>query len=534
MALGLGGLDNKLVKRQPIATGTGTSCGYSNKRSDELSIRAPNIRKVNLDSVIMDSEARRFVLHSSYLILPAAWLHSLFTYFILRFEMDQLVYDDTDPNIQYYGHWNRGGLAAEYNSTVHGANAPDAGFIFTFNGSFVAVYGTIPDASSSTNVAQASATFTLDGQTVEFSQPLRDTALYHQPLFQSAVTGDGPHTLNMNPTKPYGAALWVDYLFVTPPTSGTQKFDILSNSVDHTGIWRNKTIKGSNNNASIWLTDGHGSVTLQFKGRRVAVYGAIPRDTIARNATFSVDGKSMDGMVIPAKPRHETLFQVPIFQSPPLPNDDHHTLVIATNKTLALEFFVVDDAPPSTTVQTSSTQSPVPSIPSNTSSPTNTPNTHAVSTAIIPGSIVGAIIALMLLSILFIFLLRMWRSNKTKRSLDSGLQLSLSNLSEEKLLHRQSMKEMSHSDQSWDQLVYDNTDPRIEYFGQWETGGESAEYQQTAHGADTPGSAFSFQFDGPFVAVYGTIPSLRKENHNVTEISATFTLDDQHINFSKP
>ncbi|PFH48043.1 hypothetical protein AMATHDRAFT_6168 [Amanita thiersii Skay4041] len=348
--------------------------------------------------------------------------------------MDQVVYDDTDPKIKYSEKWETGGVAAEYQRTAHGADAPGSWLSFDFNGtrntvalyvleltkymigSFVAVYGTIPSLRNKNQTVTAiSATFTLDGQLINFSQPLGDTVLYNHVLFQSATTGDGPHTLTVKSTTPHGARLWVDFLLVTPPAMpNLYKLDDLPKDVNCTGNWQNEEISGLGNNTSVYRTDGDGSITLKFRGRRVAVYGVIPANTRAPRAQFLIDGTPMTNTIQLAGQQDEALFQVPMFWSSLLQNNGDHTLVIKTGQsTMALEFFLVDDSTlPSTSAQGSNTQQPVPSA-SPSSSPS--PSDHTVSPGAIAGAIGGVVLGLALLAIIFVLFRRRQSRNRSSR-----------------------------------------------------------------------------------------------------------------------
>lgn len=42
----------------------------------------------------------------------------------------------------------------------------------------------------------------------------------------------------------------------------------------------------------------------------------------------------------------------------------------------------------------------------------------------------------------------------------------------------------------------DDTDPRLQYSGEWFTGGKEEEYHNTTHGTSVPGSAVTFSFNG--------------------------------------
>ncbi|KAI0821863.1 hypothetical protein BC628DRAFT_782144 [Trametes gibbosa] len=58
--------------------------------------------------------------------------------------------DDTSPRLQYSGNWAQGGTAQEYLETSHSSSNTGSFVKFTFNGTFVTVYGSV-DWSGSTS-----------------------------------------------------------------------------------------------------------------------------------------------------------------------------------------------------------------------------------------------------------------------------------------------------------------------------------------------------------------------------------------------
>ena len=46
----------------------------------------------------------------------------------------------------------------------------------------------------------------------------------------------------------------------------------------------------------------------------------------------------------------------------------------------------------------------------------------------------------------------------------------------------------------------DDTDPRLQYSGEWFTGGGEDEFKNTTHGTSVPGSKVTFAFNG--VSIY--------------------------------
>ncbi|KAF9458121.1 hypothetical protein BDZ94DRAFT_146921 [Collybia nuda] len=123
--------------------------------------------------------------------------------------------DDTDTRIRYSGRWEAAGNPDEYNMTTHGTNSAGAQAEFVFNGTSVAVYGTIEAKSDS--IFSAVSMYTIDGSspTPNVGMP-GNNILYNQLLYRSLNLADGQHTLIITSTLGGGSMLWLDYLQVVP------------------------------------------------------------------------------------------------------------------------------------------------------------------------------------------------------------------------------------------------------------------------------------------------------------------------------
>ncbi|KAI0363226.1 hypothetical protein BV20DRAFT_172070 [Pilatotrama ljubarskyi] len=61
--------------------------------------------------------------------------------------------DDTSPRLQYSGQWAQGGTGQDYLSTSHVSDSSGSSVTFTFNGTFVTVYGSVGSTGSSSSYA---------------------------------------------------------------------------------------------------------------------------------------------------------------------------------------------------------------------------------------------------------------------------------------------------------------------------------------------------------------------------------------------
>ncbi|KAF8329271.1 hypothetical protein F5887DRAFT_1184112 [Amanita rubescens] len=69
----------------------------------------------------------------------------------------------------------------------------------------------------------------------------------------------------------------------------------------------------------------------------------------------------------------------------------------------------------------------------------------------------------------------------------------------------------------------DDTDPTVQYTGNWSEEGTSFDFNNTAHVANSPTSKVNFSFYGTAISVFGVLPNL---TDSPNQPSATFTLDN--------
>jgi hypothetical protein len=130
--------------------------------------------------------------------------------------------EDTDSSILYAGSWNTTPTVAtqpNFDSTLHSTNSPNASLIYSFTGTFIAIYGLyhpgpVPNVS-----------FTVDSSPPAplLNPPDPITSDISQSLFyKSPVLSAQSHTLTVNVGENNQGEFTVDYLLVqTAPTSST-------------------------------------------------------------------------------------------------------------------------------------------------------------------------------------------------------------------------------------------------------------------------------------------------------------------------
>ncbi|KAI0918323.1 hypothetical protein AcW1_009763 [Taiwanofungus camphoratus] len=126
-----------------------------------------------------------------------------------------LTIDDTSSRLIYRGSWVESGSSNEYNSTTHGTGTAGSSVDFVFNGTFVAVYGTV-------GTTRSNSTYVLDGSPpVSFVAPKPPSPVYREAFFSSSVLSAGLHTLNVT-AMGEGSYFWLDYLQYTSTYDGQE------------------------------------------------------------------------------------------------------------------------------------------------------------------------------------------------------------------------------------------------------------------------------------------------------------------------
>ncbi|KAH7921018.1 hypothetical protein BV22DRAFT_1049927 [Leucogyrophana mollusca] len=129
-----------------------------------------------------------------------------------------IIVDDTSMSIVYTGFWLIAGTYPEYVNTTHGAMTAGSSLQarFWFNGTHVAVYGTVP-AAEGLNLIPPESMYNVDQlPTSTYMAPSSPTVLYSQVFYDSGVLEDGPHELVITPAVNQTSTVWLDYLEYVP------------------------------------------------------------------------------------------------------------------------------------------------------------------------------------------------------------------------------------------------------------------------------------------------------------------------------
>jgi len=123
---------------------------------------------------------------------------------------------DNDPRVFYSPSWSIVGQAPFF-QTTHQTDVIGSWVSFTFNGSGIAVFGSVP-ASNATH-AGPTAAYAIDAaEPFVTAEPMAAVPIPNQPLFSASMLSGGAHTVMINVTDVQSASPFsLDYFLVTPP-----------------------------------------------------------------------------------------------------------------------------------------------------------------------------------------------------------------------------------------------------------------------------------------------------------------------------
>ncbi|GJE98622.1 hypothetical protein PsYK624_148560 [Phanerochaete sordida] len=128
--------------------------------------------------------------------------------------------DDADLSITYSGGWFLGGNTApgtEFDGTTHGATANGSRLAFTFDGTSVAVYGTISGAPTT---PPSTSLFMVDNDfatAANVTPPQPPQPVYQHMWWSSGELSPGTHTLNVVAQNVQeGDLVWIDFVQYVP------------------------------------------------------------------------------------------------------------------------------------------------------------------------------------------------------------------------------------------------------------------------------------------------------------------------------
>ncbi|PFH46476.1 hypothetical protein AMATHDRAFT_7767 [Amanita thiersii Skay4041] len=256
--------------------------------------------------------------------------------------MNNFYIDDSDRNIVYTGvDWGAasgGGPGLEYNSTAHGTSHSGSRFAYTFRGTSISAFGTLGSISS--GPVSPNGTFSIDnGETITFQTHPVNSNLYRQMYFQTEDMLDDVHTLVVTITSDI-VIFWLDYLMVTPSThiSGREtkivKIEDDDPKIQYNGNWSTTGSTSYDSKRLVHITNSPGSrASFSFFGTSIAVFGRLPNASTTASypaVVFTLDDGNPTLLTTLPPIQFNTIYQVPVFQSPALPLGQH-TLVIESH-----------------------------------------------------------------------------------------------------------------------------------------------------------------------------------------------------------
>ncbi|KAF8994906.1 hypothetical protein BDQ17DRAFT_1330888 [Cyathus striatus] len=188
--------------------------------------------------------------------------------------------DDRDSSISFgKGVWTKHGSSNEYQSTATLTRMQNTYVEFKFNGTSVAVYGTISDSGIS--ITPAISTYQIDSGAIStYSTPIESTVQYQQQFFKASGLKPAEHKLLVTITSE-NTWFWLDYIEYLPSTvspiiSGASISSNPSSQTQHTtssdGVTPNSQ---STSGGSVDVTTVDGSLRLPVAAIAGGVVGAI-------------------------------------------------------------------------------------------------------------------------------------------------------------------------------------------------------------------------------------------------------------------
>ncbi|KAF7308065.1 hypothetical protein MKEN_01168800 [Mycena kentingensis (nom. inval.)] len=294
------------------------------------------------------------------------------------------IVDDHDPLVVYSGTWVDQGIQEEFQRTTRCSTAVGARMSFAFEGTTVAVYGSVK-----ANAAPYTLSFTVDDASSQsYSPPTGATSdAHHQLLYTVDDLPDGAHKLLATVTSASpGSACAVQLDYITFTTTSTDVpayyFDDRDPELLYQPVWlQTGSDQDFMHTSQKPQTRGGSNMTFQFMGRGISVHGAVDPGLVG--ASFILDG----GAPVPYRaPSNLTaLSQNTLFYTSPMNlGPEKHTLVFAADGDLAiwLDYLLVL---PLQGVSENTSTGTAPALPSTVSRSTSTSDAGS-SSALIPAS----------------------------------------------------------------------------------------------------------------------------------------------------
>jgi len=264
-----------------------------------------------------------------------------------------VIVDDRDSSIQYIPSWrNKGlGLPVEFRSTTSQPGVTGDKAQFTFNGTFVSVYGTFGPSADDGSEDGTSMAFSVDGgDVVTFTVPLPTTsATQHQLFYSSPVLSQGSHTLLIESAQS-GSDIFFDYLLydaAQASTAGKTLFvDDNESGVEYSPGWQLNTLESYFMHTAHFSESPGSWVSCTFEGTLLSMFGPVTPLAGPEGEVFSasavIDGSSPISLPPPRlnfQLSQNTSFNTPLFTSSLL-SQGKHTINFTVSSDSAIPLFV--------------------------------------------------------------------------------------------------------------------------------------------------------------------------------------------------
>ncbi|KAJ7879654.1 hypothetical protein B0H13DRAFT_2667882 [Mycena leptocephala] len=291
-----------------------------------------------------------------------------------------------ERELDYAGTWIDSGTPGEFQGTTRWSNTQGSTASFSFNGTSVAVFGSVSAVQSPQGAYAPPSGMTSD--------------IHHEPFWASPPLGDGEHTLVITQTQAMAASvIYLDYIMWNTTSVAVPAYfiDDCDPRVTYKPAWRLFGSDPDLMHTSQGSSKGGDLLSLQFEGTAISHYGGINEGSAGDvlNASFSIDG-GPSVFFVPA-PQASSIATNSLYYSSGNLKPGTHTLVVTAEnaRTVWADYWLVKPNPASFTSSFTSPSASGSSTSASSLSATTAPKPKH--TAAIAGSVVAGVVLLFLL-----------------------------------------------------------------------------------------------------------------------------------------
>ncbi|KAJ7148553.1 hypothetical protein C8R43DRAFT_1108083 [Mycena crocata] len=317
-----------------------------------------------------------------------------------------IIVDNFDPLVQYNppANWIHGGSSIEYNKTTASSKTQGDTATFSFEGTTIAVYGTV----GPNNGSESTMSFSIDSDastTFDYTAPKTTSALYHQLFIGTSNLSEGSHTLwvTQKSTSPDGIIFLDYFLYNGTATAGKTIFidDVDVIEYSPSGWSSGSSLHTLKHTLHTCKAPGC-RFSFSFEGTSASVHGPIANlGSGGFNASVTIDGGAP--VLIYHEPPATTTYNNQLFGTSDL-SPGNHTMVLTTltEQRFYVDYFLVEGAANAAAASVSNLPPPIPTLPS------PSPVATSISRAAVIGCTVGGVVALVCLLVC----VWMWRRRR--------------------------------------------------------------------------------------------------------------------------